>query len=95
MLIPAIGALHNFLRIHDRSDEAWDLAPNGIQREGSSSLIDFVAEPTEPHQIFPEELGWHISDEEKVRASNRRDRIAQKMWEDYLAYVAHGGPAEE
>ncbi|KAJ7120821.1 hypothetical protein C8R44DRAFT_736546 [Mycena epipterygia] len=65
-------------------DEAQDPTPLGAQHEGSSSLIDFAAKPAEPCQTLAEELGWHISDEKKACASEQRDRIAQKMWEDTL-----------
>ncbi|KAF8145063.1 hypothetical protein K438DRAFT_1589103, partial [Mycena galopus ATCC 62051] len=88
-LVPAIAALHNFLRIHDRTDEARDLGPNNTpQREGSaSSFEDFVqAGPIEIREIAPEELGMQITEAERNRAAARRDRIAQQMWEDYLAY---------
>ncbi|KAF7351974.1 putative nuclease HARBI1-like protein [Mycena venus] len=94
MLIPAIGALHNFLRIHDRTDEAQDLGVHELQREGSSSFTDFIQDHAEPRQILPEELGMQINDAECTRASNRRDRIAQKMWEDYQAYIVQCGQAE-
>jgi hypothetical protein len=92
MMIPAIGALHNFVRIHDASDDAVDLstesdAPGPIQRE--DSMQDFIE--MQPREISPEELGMEISAEERVRATNRRDAIAQKMWEDYVAVLAERG----
>ena len=93
-LIPAISALHNFLRIHDRTDEAHDLGSNNtLHREGSGSISSFVTEDiAEQEEIAPEELGMQISEAEKARASARRDRIAQQMWDDYVAYTAeHGG----
>ena len=92
MLVPAIGALHNFVRIHDRDDNAEDLAndaENAPRREDSSHLEDFVS--TGPREITPEELGMHISDEERARASARRDRIANQMWADYVTYLAAHG----
>ncbi|KAJ7123469.1 hypothetical protein C8R44DRAFT_735117 [Mycena epipterygia] len=92
MLIPAIGALHNFLHIHDGSDDAEDLsndASNTPQREGSGRLEEFIE--VEPREISAEELGWNISDEERARASARRDRIAKQMWDDYVALLADRG----
>jgi hypothetical protein len=91
-LVPAIAALHNFLRIYDRSDEATDLGRNGPHRESSGSLDDFVHDgPTETREITPEELGMHITEAKRNRAAARRDRIAAQMWADYLAYrQAHG-----
>ncbi|KAJ7657663.1 hypothetical protein DFH06DRAFT_933098, partial [Mycena polygramma] len=88
MLVPAVGALHNFLRIHDRSDEAKDLGGDGTP--ATSTLDDFAC--NEPRQIQPEELGFQIGEAERMRASSRRDHIAEKMWQDYQAYIAqHGG----
>lgn len=92
MLVPAIAALHNFLRIHEGDDDAHDLAPtsqNLLRREGSDRLEDFIQD--EPREISPEELGMLISAEEKARASARRDRIAQQMWKDYVALLAERG----
>jgi hypothetical protein len=94
MMIAAVGSLHNFLKIHDDSDNADDLNEDdegGIsQREGSGSLGDFI--DIEPREVSSEELGIpHVSDEEKARASARRDRIAKKMWEDYVALLATRG----
>ena len=94
MMIAAVGALHNFVKIHDDSDNADDLDGDDEGRtgqpEGSRSLGDFIE--TEPREVSTEELGIpHISDEEKARASARRDRIAKKMWEDYVAWLAARG----
>jgi hypothetical protein len=93
MLVAAIGALHNFLRIHDRSDEAKDLEGDGVP--GPNSLDDFVCDDPEPRQVLPKELGMHISEEEHIRASSRWDCIAERMWQDYQAYVAQRGEAGE
>jgi hypothetical protein len=90
MLVAAIAALHNFIRIHDGEDNADSLGPesDGSQRVGaeSSSLDAFV--DLEPREIAPEELGMYISEEEKVRAAARRDRIKDQMWADYVEYLA-------
>jgi hypothetical protein len=95
-LIAAIGALHNFLRIHDQDDDAGDLG-NGpsIHREGSRGSIDDFIEDAEPRVISEEELGMNITEEERARASARRDAIAQQMWVDYLAYRARHGQDQE
>ncbi|KAJ7085991.1 hypothetical protein B0H15DRAFT_782549, partial [Mycena belliarum] len=86
--IPAIGALHNFLRIHDASDDAEDLAEmddDSPERREARRLSDFIER--EPREISAEELGWNIPPEERVRAAARRDKIAKQMWVDYLAYL--------
>ncbi|KAJ7195093.1 hypothetical protein GGX14DRAFT_336261, partial [Mycena pura] len=92
MLVSAIAALHNFIRVHDGEDEALDLDGQGtaahaggspsLRREDSAQ--GFVG--PEPREITPQELGRDISPEEAARASHRRDTIAEQMWVDYLAY---------
>jgi hypothetical protein len=92
MLIPAVGALHNFIRIHDAGDEARDLRGNSPHREASgSSLHNFTSDPVSPREIAPEELGIQITAEERARASARRDAIAKAMWVNYVAYNATDG----
>ncbi|KAF7371821.1 putative nuclease HARBI1-like protein [Mycena venus] len=46
MLVPAVAAvaLHNFIRIHDVTDEACDFGENTLHREGSGSLHNFTSE---------------------------------------------------
>jgi hypothetical protein len=89
MFIAAIGALHNFVRIHDKDDDAADLIADDAGREEAQRLSSFIEE--DPCQISPEELGWNIPNEETVRASARRDRIANQMWADYVAYLGDHG----
>ncbi|KAJ7667199.1 hypothetical protein B0H17DRAFT_950616, partial [Mycena rosella] len=92
VLVPAVAALHNFVRIHDETDDAEDLAdepPDPSQHRVSNGLDDFVE--VEPREISPEELGINISEAEKVRASARRDRIARQMWDDYVALLVERG----
>ncbi|KAJ6510776.1 hypothetical protein C8R45DRAFT_814109, partial [Mycena sanguinolenta] len=91
-MIAAIGALHNFVRIHDASDDAVDFGPDSdvpgpIRRE--DSMQDFIQ--PEPREISPEELGMEISAEERTRATLRRGQIAQRMWDDYVALLAERG----
>jgi hypothetical protein len=92
MLVAAVAALHNFLRVHDGGDDAMDLgsaAQDAPQREGSGRFEEFIL--AEPREISPEELGFSISAEERRRASARRDRIAKEMWEDYIALLRERG----
>ncbi|KAJ7020364.1 hypothetical protein C8F04DRAFT_974391 [Mycena alexandri] len=98
MFVPAIAAIHNFLRVHDTEDNADDLGPSTstpLQREGSRRMEDFIETPAKPREISPEELGFSISAEERKRASDRRDRIAKKMWSDYVALLAERGEGED
>lgn len=89
----AIGALHNFIRVHDAADEARDLAADGAPAAApprrEDSVQDFVGD--EPREILPEELGMDISAAERERASACRDRIAEQMWQDYLTCLADRG----
>ncbi|KAJ7802459.1 hypothetical protein B0H13DRAFT_2389572 [Mycena leptocephala] len=92
-----IGALHNFIRIHDTADDAQDLVTNPpylatpLRRE--DSLRDFLGD--EPREISAEELGMDISTEERDQASDHRDRIAEQMWQDYLRCLAERGEQPE
>lgn len=86
MFIAAIDALHNFVRIHDGDNYAEDLAADDAPgREESRRHSGFIEE--DPREISPEELGWNIPVEETVRASARRDRIANQMGADYVTYL--------
>jgi hypothetical protein len=89
--------LHNFIHVHDAADDAQDLGTDPphlatpLRRE--DSLRDFVGD--EPREISAEELGMDISAEERDRASDRRDRIAEQMWQDYLRCLAERGEQPE
>lgn len=80
MFIPAMGTVHNFIRIHDPQDDDFhpnhDNSPSGSRQEAA-----------EPQVILPQELGMQITEAEKQRAEARRDRIAKKMWDDYQEYL--------
>lgn len=74
---PGLAALHNFILKHDDSDiehftDAWDPAP------GYSAAHD------EDHFHIQGELSQGVvGREEKARAEQRRNEIAQAMWVDY------------
>lgn len=73
MIVPALAALHNFIRLHDSSD----VIASASDAEQSSQN----GYPTGPTEIG--ELGFHISAEERTQAALKRDRIALDMWADY------------
>ncbi|KIL55163.1 hypothetical protein M378DRAFT_18193 [Amanita muscaria Koide BX008] len=80
--VSSIGALHNFIRIHDPSDNAMTESVDGeITTASGTHLVE--EGPGQPREISQEELGFQITNEEKERAEARRDRIAKKMWDDY------------
>jgi hypothetical protein len=92
--VAAISALHNFIRVHDKEDEAEEEECanepySNPQPRRESSLQDML--DNEPPEITPEQLGFSISPEERRRASDRRDAIAKEMWEGYKAYMLTKG----
>jgi len=73
----ALGALHNFIHVHDPTDEA-------------ETPDDYLAGSRQVYcgaDINPEHLGAHISQAEKDRAGITRDNIAKAMWADYQRYL--------
>ena len=69
--IPAIAALHNFLRAHQHLADDGDMPP-----------IAPLPELMVYNDVLSQEGA--ISDEEKERAANRCDQIANLMWENYI-----------
>ena len=83
--VSSVGALHNFIRIHDPSDNATMHSMDGGIATASTHMVE--EGPVQPREISQEELGFQITEEEKKRAEARRDRIAIKMWDDYQAIL--------
>ncbi len=71
-MIPALCALHNFIRIHDADDIP---PPNDFHDH-------FHHNTRNNHR---EELGGQITSAEKQRAITQRDTIAMAMWEQYIS----------
>lgn len=71
-IFPALAAIHNFIRIHDTED-----------------IHDFDDEICDPHpSARTGQLATSlVSPAERERAADRRDEIAQQMWDDYLEYL--------
>lgn len=80
----ALGALHNFIRIKDPDDEAQEEDDYGEGNDDPVPLPDAAPIP-------PENLGQHVSQAEKLRASARRDAIAQAMWVNYVEELRQRG----
>ena len=74
----ALGALHNFIHIHDPTDDA----------ETTCDYLAYSEQVNYGADINPEHLGAYISQAEKDRASITRDNIAKAMWVDYQGYLA-------
>lgn len=71
-LVPALAALHNFIRIYDPSDEM------DITQEEVGQIL------SESRPVRALQDG--ISTEEVQRANTKRDQIAQEMWTQYREY---------
>jgi hypothetical protein len=71
--VPAMAALHNFIRIHDPNDIY--LPEQEDHFEGPGAVV------------VPENLGGTISAVEKNHADDRRDSIAGNMWVQYQDYL--------
>jgi hypothetical protein len=75
---PALCAIHNFIRRHD-PDELQD-------------VIDDLSDEDDGGDIFVGELACGPPDNEaRDRAHDKRDKIAEAMWNDYTTYLAQRG----
>jgi hypothetical protein len=79
LIPPALAALHNFIREYD---------PDEIHMYDS----DDDDEPRDlQHGVHPGSVGelgaGQVSPDERVRANERRDRIAAAMWEQYQHHI--------
>ena len=79
--MPAICALHNFIRIHDPTDE-------GQLTTGNATGVTGVSERPTPNE---EELHNYISRAETNRATAKRDQIAKEMWASYQQILTERG----
>lgn len=92
-----MGALHNFIRIHEPTDEITQESEIMLQCNYSALLAMERAPSTSSHGTntsndtpfnSPQEHQWiggDITAAERQRASEQRDEIAQAMWEQYQA----------
>ncbi|TEB22135.1 hypothetical protein FA13DRAFT_1602848, partial [Coprinellus micaceus] len=70
-LIPALCALHNYILAHDPNDNAIG---HWEDDDDIPDVVDTVVQGS-------------ITEEERTRAGQRRDELAQQMWDDYLEYI--------
>ncbi|THU81921.1 hypothetical protein K435DRAFT_677841, partial [Dendrothele bispora CBS 962.96] len=79
--ISAFAAIHNFIRVREPRDttpSVFEIGLNGRHYEQAA------------HQNVGSgngELAEPITTAEQQRAKMRRDNIAQRMWDDYQAYL--------
>lgn len=71
-IFPALAAIHNFIRIHD-SEEINDFTDNIVNPHSNTRLGSLAT--------------GIVSSGERDRAKDRRDKIAQDMWDSYVAYL--------
>lgn len=73
---PALGAIHNFIRIHDpREIDGFEF--EGFNFEGDEDVGTLAVGPAGPA--------------ERSRAVTRRDEIAQAMWDNYRRILLERG----
>ena len=76
-LVTALGAIFNFIRVHD---------PGDINNYDDIQSVQASAS-TPGSQVACGSLSTYVSSAEKQRADSRRERIAQAMWEQYQMYT--------
>lgn len=83
----ALSALHNFITILEPNDNSEILQE--IERDGdfngchdASSGVDSLDLGT-----FGVLAAGDVSEEERLRSTNRQDLIAEEMWQQYLEYT--------
>jgi DDE superfamily endonuclease len=80
----ALCAIHNFIRIHDPADEAIGTSDDDDDDDGDTGA------PFDRDHIAAAAAAAELDG-----PSQRRDRIAQQMWENYLVVRLERGLVEE
>ncbi|KAJ3820985.1 hypothetical protein EV361DRAFT_811944, partial [Lentinula raphanica] len=79
----ALAAIHNFIRLQDPTDDLFQFTQTEEINLSSIHSDEFSSPETYYH--------FHISPEEKDRASASWDRIAQECWNQYQLYLTESG----
>lgn len=91
-LIPALCALHNFILTHDPNNNAighW-VPEDGLSTSSQQSTHGgHDEEGDDDIQDVETVVQGSITEEERTRTGQRRDELAQQMWDDYLEYIGH------
>ncbi|KAJ3991184.1 hypothetical protein F5050DRAFT_1545842, partial [Lentinula boryana] len=74
----ALAAIHNFIHIHDPQDQIFNIAQE----------LERIHMDNEPAANPPSYFSTHISTQEKKRAEEKHDQIAQACWDQYQQYLA-------
>lgn len=70
-IVTALCVLHNFIRVHNPDEDLGQL--DEVERRSPSRVAS--------------DFGGTVSPQEKARAKDKRDRIANAMWQDYQDYL--------
>lgn len=82
----SLAALHNYICLHDPTDRIFTL-----DRDLQKAADPDAQIPAMPAEYFSQ----YVSPEEKKRALENRDRIAQECWDQYVTYLAEHGDSDE
>lgn len=82
-IVPGLCALHNFIRLHDSSDDA--------QFSDAQDLLFADEDTLECGDLATRAM----STEEQHRAIERRDAISEAMWLQYQQWCQAGGSGYE
>lgn len=93
-LIPCLCVVHNFILMHEPEDtsiEVWrqDNSNSGDMQPGAQR--DTMGEGEEDYNEDSMNRLEYITDEERLRASEFRDNMAEEMWNDYQAELRRRG----
>lgn len=84
-LIAALAVLHNFIRINDPDDDANPLNTSSIRR--GEPMDAYQERGIGDDRDDGNDFGGVITRAEQGRAKERRDRIAEQMWKDYISHL--------
>lgn len=84
----ALCALHNFILFHDPTDlDEWKKNLDKPDTEHEDPSPGRHIDPEDEPDLGEISDGF-VTNDEKLRAEAKRDRIAQEMWVQYMAYIA-------
>jgi len=82
LIPPALAALHNFIRQYDPGEICiYNYVNNPNNPNNDDELLD-IQMGVHPGSVGELELAA-VTPHERARANERRDRIADEMWEQY------------
>ncbi|KAJ3791630.1 hypothetical protein GGU11DRAFT_650832, partial [Lentinula aff. detonsa] len=82
-IVPALAAIHNFIKSMDPGDQGYRIHSSTLDVQMSQESAQMVDTNDDG------ELGTTVTTAERRQANERRDAIAQAMWNDYITYTAN------